>query len=260
MFDYRFQEDCGVFNTARTFNGKPFKLKEHIDRLFRSLLYARIDPGLSPKEIEKISLDVLELNESLRGENGDYWINQTISKGDNWPFSPESPTVAIYCRPIPFAKWAKWYKTGIHTIITSTRRIPPECVDPKAKVLSRMDLQLAQMEASRVDPEAYRLLLDLKGNTTEGAGQNFFIVKNSELLTPRSYNILEGVSRETVKELAKEQGIRSGNMISSPIDVYTADEAFYSSTSRCIIPAGDIQLCHQTVTPRIPYTIYRNWR
>ena len=236
LFDYGFQEGYGVFDMARTFNGKPFKLREHINRLFRSLRYARIDPGLSPEEVEKISFKVLELNESLRGENEDYWISQTISKGDNWPLPPGPPTVAIYCVPLPFARWAKYYKTGVHAVITSIRRIPPECVDPKVKALSRINLQLAQIEADRIDPGAYSLLLDLKGNITEGTGLNFFIVKNGQLLTPTPCSILCGINRETAMELARELGIEVRECDLQPYDVYTADEAFYTTTSRCILP------------------------
>lgn len=236
LFDYGFQEGYGVFDMCRTFNGKPFKLTEHVDRLFRSLRYARIDPGLSVQEVEKISLEVLELNEPLRGKNGDYWITQTISKGDNWPLSPGSPTVAIYCIPLPFARWAKYYQTGVHAVITSVRRTPPECVDPKAKVLSRINLQLASAEASRVDSVAYSLLLDLKGSITEGNGLNFFIVKKDRLLTPTSRSVLCGISRETVIELATEMGIEVKECDLQPYDVYTADEAFYTTTSRCVLP------------------------
>lgn len=250
LFDYGFQEGYGVFDIARTFNGRPFKLREHIDRLFRSLRYARIDPGLSPEEIERISLHVLELNEKLRGGNDDYWINQTVSGGDNWPLPPRNPTVAIYCVPLPFARWAKYYETGVSAIITSVRRVPPECVDSKAKVLSRMNLQLAQMEANRVDPGAYSLLLDLRGNITEGTGLNFFMVRNGELLTATPCNILCGVSRAMVMDLARELGIEVKECDFQPYDVYTADEAFYTTTSRCIVPVTKVD--HLTISDGTP--------
>ncbi len=240
LFDYGFQEGYGVFDLARTFNGRPFKLKEHVDRLFRSLCYVRIDPGLSSEEMEKISLQVLEMNENLRGEKEDYWIAQTISGGGNWPLPPTGPTVAIYCIPLPFVRWAKYYETGVHAVITCIRRVPSECVDSKAKVLSRMNLQLAQIEANRVDPGAYSLLLDLKGNITEGTGLNFFIVRDGELLTSTPYNILCGVSRATVMDLAKELGIKVKECDFQPYDVYTADEAFYTTTSRCIVPVTQV--------------------
>jgi branched-chain amino acid aminotransferase len=240
LFDYGLQEGYGVFDVARTFNGKPFKLREHIERLFRSLSYSRIDPGLSPEEVEKISLKVLELNEGLRGENDDYWIIQTITKGDNWPLTPGSPTVAIYTVPLPFARWAKQYKEGVHAVITSIRRTSPECVDPKAKVLSRINLQLAQMEATRVESGAYALMLDLNGNVTEGPGVNFAIIKDGKLLSPTPYGILWGITLETVMELGREMGMEVVVCDFQAYDVYSADEAFFTTTSRCILPVTKI--------------------
>jgi branched-chain amino acid aminotransferase len=240
LFDYGFQEGDGVFDMARTFNGTSFKLKEHICRLFQSLRYARLDPGLSQEQVAEISLKVLNLNEGLREEGGDYWICQTISRGNNWPLAPDSPTVAIYCIPIPFWKWASHYQTGVHAVITSTRRIPPDCVDPKVKVLSRMNLQLAQFEAERIDAGAYPLMLDIHGNVAEGNGVNFFMVKNGRLLTPTLFGILAGVSRETVIELAKKIGIEVCEDDFQPYDAYNADEAFFTTTSRCILPITKI--------------------
>lgn len=244
LFDYGFQEGYQVFDMTRTFNGRPFKLKEHIVRLFCSLRYARIDPGLSPAQIEKISLDVLDKNKHLLEPNDDYWINQTISAGVGWPQVAPSEkgnvTVVIYCVPLPFENWARCYETGVHAVIVLTRRIPSQCVDSKAKVTSRVDLQLAQKEAKLVDPSAYALLLDLEGNITEGAGLNFFIVKEGKLLTPGPCNILLGITRETLIELARAMGIPVKECHIQPYNVYNADEAFYTTTSRVILPVTKV--------------------
>ena len=236
LFDWGLQEGYGVFDMARTFKGKPFKLREHLDRLYHSLRYARIDPGLSVEEIEKISLEVLQLNEGLRAPHDDYWICQTITRGDDWPYSTGSPTVAIYNLPLPLEKWAVMYREGAHAVFTSLRRTPPECVDPKVKVLSRINLELAQAEAGRIESGAYAILLDLKGNVTEGPGLNFFIVKNEQLMHPGSYSILRGVTRETIIELADKLGIPVRECDLQPYDVYAADEAFFTTTSRCVLP------------------------
>ena len=236
LFDWGLQEGYGVFDMARTFKGKPFKLREHLGRLYHSLRYARIDPGLSVEEIEKISLEVLKLNEDLREPNGDYWICQTITRGNDWPYSTSTPTVAIYNLPLPLEKWAAMYNEGAHAVITSIRRTPPECVDPKVKVLSRINLELAQAEAGRIESGAYAILLDLKGNITEGPGLNIFIVRNGVLMHPSPYSILRGVTRETIMELAEKLGIAVRECDIQPYDVYSADEAFFTTTSRCILP------------------------
>jgi branched-chain amino acid aminotransferase len=236
LFDWGLQEGYGVFDMARTFMGKPFKLREHLERLHHSLRYARIDPGMSLEEIERVSLDLLAMNEKLRGEHDDYWIGQLITKGDGWPYAAGPPTVAIYTLPLPLGKWAKMYRDGAHAVITSIRRTPPECVDPKVKVLSRFNLELAQEEAGRIESGAYALLQDLRGNITEGPGLNFFIVQKGRLLNPTSHSILRGVTRETVVELAGKLGIPVQECNIQPYDVYAADEAFFTTTSRCILP------------------------
>lgn len=244
IFDYGFREGYQVFDMTRTFNGKPWKLKEHVDRLFYSLRYAGIDPELSPAQIEKISLDVLNKNKHLLGPNDDYWLNQTISAGDGWPqVAPAekgNATVLIYCIPIPFEKWAGCHETGVHAVIVKTRRIPPQCVDPKAKVTSRIELKLAEKEAKLVDSRALALLLDLEGNISEGSGLNFFVVKDGELLTPGPSNILLGIVRRTVIELAKEMGIPVRECDIQPYNVYNANEAFYTTTSRAVLPVTKV--------------------
>lgn len=236
LLNYGVQEGFGVFEMTRTFNGKPFKLREHIARLFRSLRYVRFDIGLSQDEVEQISLRVVELNEPLRGENGDYWIGHTIFNGGTWPVPSNTPTVAIHCVPLPFVRWAKIYKNGVHGVVTNIRRTPPECVDPKVKVLSRINLQLAHLEAQRVDPEALPIMLDFRGNVTEGFGMNALIVKKRTIITPSLYSILDGVSKQTVIELARELGIETRESDFQPYDIYNADEAFFTTTSRCVIP------------------------
>jgi branched-chain amino acid aminotransferase len=236
LFDWGLQEGYGVFDMARTFNGRPFKLREHLERLYHSLRYTRIDPGLSIEEIEEISLRVLRLNEELRGEHDDYWIGQVITKGADWPYSEDTPTVAVYNLPLPLGKWAKMYESGAHGVITSIRRTPPECVDPKVKVLSRINLELAQAEAGRVETGAYAILQDLGGNITEGPGLNIFVVKDGRLISPTAHSILRGVTRQTVMELAEKLGIPVYEANMQPYDVYAADEVFFTTTSRCILP------------------------
>ncbi len=236
LLSFGLQEGFGVFEMTRTFAGRPFKLPEHIHRLLRSLRYVRIDLGLSPEEVERITLQVLGLNESLRGENGDFWIGHTVFHGGTWPVSSETPTVAVYCVPLPFARWARCYREGVSAVITSIRRTPPECVDPKVKVLSRINLQLAQLEAARLEPGALPILLDLQGNVSEGCGMNVMMVRDGAVVTPTDRSILRGISRQTVLELAAELGMGNQERDFQPYDLYNAEEAFFTTTSRCIIP------------------------
>lgn len=242
LFDSGFQTGNAVFDVERTFNGKPFKLHEHILRLFRSLRYARIDPGLKIGDIERLSMEALNANMHLLKRNDDYFVIQSISGGIDWPkgYKKTDSTVAIYCQPLPFSVYAKNYETGVHAVIPSIRHVPPQCLDPKVKTCSRMHMQIATKQSHLVDPDAYSLLLDIEGNITEIVGANFFIVEDGVLVTPPSRNILCGISRETVFELAKEIKIPVKQVNIQPYDAYNADEAFYTNTSRCIMPISKI--------------------
>jgi branched-chain amino acid aminotransferase len=99
-----------------------------------------------------------------------------------------------------------------------------------------MNLVLAEMEAQQQDPEAWALLLDLEGHITEYSSGNFFIVRQGRLITPFERRSLGGIARETVLEFAEELGIPAREADITPYDAYNADEAFITSTSKCVLP------------------------
>ena len=135
-----------VFDVARTFNGKSFRMKEHVDRLYRSLKYARIDPGLSADEMLRITEEVIRRNEPDRAEVGDFTIHQFVTRGPSpAPGEPESPTVGDRLAAINFSRHAHFYATGVHGVISKTRSYSPESLDPKIKHFSRMNFNLAQL-------------------------------------------------------------------------------------------------------------------
>ena len=176
--------DC-VFDVARTFNGKSFRMREHVDRLYRSLAYVRIDPGLSPDEMERISEEVIARNEPLREQVGDYQIWQFVTRGrGRWAHRAGPPAVGVCVRQIGFSRFAALYDTGAHGIIVRTRSFSPDALDPKVKNFSRMNFNLAELEASDVDPEGWPILTDSRGNLTEGVGYNLFIVAKDVIRTP----------------------------------------------------------------------------
>ena len=133
----------GAFDMTRTFNGRVFKIEEHVRRLYRSLKYLRIDPGLSPAEMIEISETVSERNRHLLGPGEDHWVGQRISRGvnrvagDNWDHY--GPTVVVECMPLPLAARARLFRDGIDVIVPSVRRVPPELADP-----ARQDPQLPE--------------------------------------------------------------------------------------------------------------------
>jgi branched-chain amino acid aminotransferase len=228
--------DC-VFDVARTFHGKSFRMREHVDRLYRSLRYVRIDPGLSPDELERISEEVITRNEVLREEVGDYQIWQFVTRGrGRWAHKAGPPAVGVCVRQIGFSRFADLYATGAHGVIVRTRSFSPDALDPKVKNFSRMNFNMAELEASDVDPEGWPILTDSRGNLTEGVGYNLFLVTRGTIRTPGDRGVLQGVSRAMIFDLGRELGIPVVEEDLQPYDLYTADEAFFTSTSPCVLP------------------------
>ena len=228
--------DC-VFDVARTFNGKSFRMLEHVDRLYRSLRYVRIDPGLSPDEMERISEEVVSRNEHLRADVGDYQIWQFVTRGrGRWAHKAGPPAVGVCTRQVGFSRFAHLYREGAHGVIVRTRSFPADALDPKVKNFSRMNFNLAELEASDVDPEGWPILMDSRGSITEGVGYNVFIVTGGVIRTAGDRGVLQGVSRAMVFDLGKELGIPVVEEDLQPYDVYTADEVFFTSTSPCVLP------------------------
>jgi branched-chain amino acid aminotransferase len=233
-----------VFDTARTFNHKPFRLKEHVERLYRSLRYLRIDPGLSPAETISISEEVLSRNLHLLDREDDYWLTQRVSRGlldiGRATESSGGPTVIVECTPLPLKARANLFRDGIEVVVPATRRTPPESFSPRAKSHNYLNMIIADHEAHALNPSAWAVLLDHGGNLAEGLGSNIFLVREGRLLTPAERNVLPGVSRAAVIELAESLGIAVAQQDIDLYDAYTADEAFLTSTSLCLCPVRSV--------------------
>jgi branched-chain amino acid aminotransferase len=242
-YDSGFQYGILIAEAIRTFNYKPFKLDQHIDRLTQSLKVVRIDPGMSRDELEEVALTLLEKNRRcFNPPQDETWILYNISAGRFFKNfekgrSYDPQTVCVNLWPLDFDRHAKFYKTGCHVITPSTRQMPPQCLDPKIKHRSRLYWIVAGHEVHEADPEGFALLLDLQGNVTENMGANFFIAKDGVLKTPPTDGVLAGISRETALELAEQLGIPAEEKHFQMYDVYNADEAFLTATSFCVLPA-----------------------
>jgi branched-chain amino acid aminotransferase len=236
--DQGFLRGDAVFDMTRSFNGKAFRLEEHVSRLYRSLKYLDIDPGVSPAEMAGISEDVLARNRHLLGPGEDYWLAQRISRGvgrapgDNWQHY--GPNVIVDCVPLPLRERAKHFRDGIEVVTPSLRRTPPDSLSPRAKMHQYLNLVLADREAKAQNPDAWAVLLDVNGNLAEGQGSNIFLVRDGRLTTPRERYVLPGVSRQATIDLASQLGIPFEEKDLDLYDAYTADECFLTSTSLCI--------------------------
>lgn len=243
VLDSGFNAGDGVYDVTRTFAHRPFRLREHTERLFRSLRYTRIDCGLSPAEAEKITLEVLERNQPMLEEDEEVALWQVVSRGlrsSRGNRAIGAATVAIYCISIGFEEFARDYLDGVKLVIPSTRRIPPQCLEPKAKINNKMNHNIAMFEARQADPRAIPLMLDLDGNISESNAHNFFLVMNGKLCTPSNKNVLDGITKAALFELAAKLEIEVMDGVFTPYDAYNADEAFLASTSPTILPVQSI--------------------
>ncbi len=242
--DRGFKYGDAVFDTTRTFGHRVFKLAEHVERLYRSLRYLRIDPGLTQDAMVEISGEVVRRNLPLLEPDEDYWVTQRVSRGLDpsaraiWP--QEGATVIVECVPLPLRERATLYRDGIRVMTPSVRRTPPESLSPRVKTHNYLNLIAGGLEVNAQDPGAWAVLLDTSGNLAEGLGSNIFLVQKGQLLTPREQAVLSGISRETVIDLAREAGREVVEKDIDLYDAYNADEAFLTSTSLCICPIASV--------------------
>ena len=232
--------DC-VTESTRTFGHRPFKLREHVARLYRSLKVCRFDAGLSEAEMVALTLEVMARNLPAYAEDMDLWLVHNISRGAYPPSGDQStkrlPTIIIHTAPMDLRYWAPFYVRGCHAVTPPSRMMAAQSLDPKIKNRSRMAYTLAELEVKLVDPMAQGILLDVNGYLAENKGGNFFLVQDGVLKTPRTTQSLAGVTRQTCLEIARAQGLPIEETDLQPYDVYTADEAFFTSTPYCLMPA-----------------------
>lgn len=233
-----------AFDVARTFGGKPFKLREHVERLYRTLAYLQIDPGMTSEEMCRVSEQVVEANLPLLEPGRDYWVGQRISRGlmplDGEEIERSGPTIVVDCTPLPLSSRAADFRDGIEVVVPSVRRTPPESMSPRAKMCNYINLVLGDLEAKSRNPRAWAILLDTSGNLAEGLGSNIFLVRDGALFTPRADFVLPGISRDVVMQLAAEIDIACHESDVSLYDAYNADEAFLTSTSLCLCSVRSI--------------------
>jgi branched-chain amino acid aminotransferase len=237
VFDFGFLRGDAVFDTTSAWNGRIFKLPEHLERLGLSLRAARIP---SPLPLEELRQVIVETTRRCGLRNA--YIMTIVTRGE----PPSGSRDLTQCRPglIVYAVPYVWIlnpdqiRRGGRAMISSIRAFPVQCLDPKIKCQSRLhfDLALLQGKAAGVDVP---LMLDLDGHLTEGPGVNVFVVKGGALFSPPE-GILMGVTRQTVFEIAAENGIPAREAHLTAYDLYAADEVFLTSTAGGIMPLVEI--------------------
>jgi len=242
IFDSALMVGDMVFEMTRTFHQKPFRLRSHLERLYASLDYARIDCGLTIDEMEAATHETIERN-LPSVEDFDIQIMHDVTRGaldlyETLVREGTRPIVSINVLPLVrhVGRSADAYESGSHFVITPQLSVPARYIDPKAKNRSRIYYKIAELQAGQIEAGAQALLRDERGFITEGTGNNFFMVRDGEILTPKPHDILRGVSRGFCMELARKLGIPVVEADIDPYDVREADEAWYTSTTVCMVP------------------------
>ena len=233
VFDHGFLYGDGVFDTSFARHGWIFKLEEHMDRLERSLKAVALDLPMSMPELRAATIET-----AARNGHKDAYIKIVASRGVSAEplMDPRNctPTVVIFARPYLSLAGAGVKERGLVTKLTSLRRVSHTALDPRIKSLNYLNLVMARMEAfaSGVD-EA--LIVDEDGDVCEAPGYNVFAIIDGVVVTP-DRAILEGITRATVLELCADLGIpaRIGRL--APYDLFTAQEAFLTSTAGGLVP------------------------
>jgi len=238
-----------VFEMTRSFNKIQFKLREHLERLYMSARYLRIDVPISIDDMQDIVYETIRQNEPSFEYNDEHRVLINISRGilpiykNNIDHDHFDTNIVVADFPL---RWTvtgmdKLFDHGINAVITSQRTIPATLLEPKVKNRSRIHYMLANLQAADAKGRNnWALLLDPDGFVAEGTGSNFFIVKNNKLVTPEGRNILRGISRGYVMELAWSLNIPVEEKNIEPYDVLEADEAFMTGTPFCMIPVSSI--------------------
>jgi branched-chain amino acid aminotransferase len=265
IFDRGFTSGEGVYDVTRSYGHKLFKLDEHIARLYRSMKYTRLDPGMPAAEMTRISQEIFDHNKTLLDHDDDCAVWQVVTRGMDPRFSKGGPvpaTLAIYTVPVAYHSFAREYVEGCIVMTPSTRRIPPQSLEAKAKITNKMNHTIAAFEAKQVHPRATPLMLDMDGNISETHIGNFFFVSGGQLCTSTDRTVLGGITRTTLISMAGKLGIpvKEGNF--TPFDVYAADEAFTASTSPTIVPVKSLNgiAIGDSVPGPLTLTFMKQWR
>lgn len=229
VFDHGVLYGDGVFEGIRVYGGRVFRLGEHIDRIFAAAKAIALEIPMTKAELSAVVVATCKKNGLT-----DCYIRLVITRGKgNLGISPincEKPTVFCIAAGIKLYT-DEQYEKGMSVITSVQRRNKATIVDPQIKSLNYLNNILAKIEANRAGA-AEAIMLNHDGIVTEATGDNIFIVKNGEILTPPVYvGILDGITRRTVIEAAKKEGIPVRETEFTLFNVYNADECFLTGTA-----------------------------
>lgn len=232
-----------VFDIARTYGGRPFRLQQHLDRLERSMRYVELDADGLMDEIAEATHEVLARNADEIERVGDVFVEQIVTRGViGGPASNDADraTVIVKLRPVYFALFAQYYEEGLdlHVSLLNVSFTGP--LDPRAKAANRLANARADLKGARARRQAgggsWTILFNPDGSIPETNAANLCIVEGSTLVTPPRYDRLGGISLDTLMELAESIGLSVSERRIFPYDLLNADEAMITATSFGVLP------------------------
>ena len=238
VFDHGLLYGDGVFEGIRSYDGLIFKLEEHIDRLFESAHTIMLAIPMTKAQLISVVKQSLRINK-LR----DAYIRLVVTRGEGDlgldPRKCSKPTVFLIADKIQLYP-KQLYDRGLELITVATQRNVPEALNPQIKSLNYLNNILAKIEAITAGYEE-AILLSHSGYVTECTGENIFLVKGRQLLTPPPYiGVLRGITRQTVMELGTKQRLQVREDLLTRHDLFNADEVFLTGTAAEIVPVVKI--------------------
>ncbi len=234
VFDHGLLYGDGVFEGIRAYNGRVFKLREHIERLYCSAKAILLEIPLTPEQMLKATVETIRANK-LR----DCYVRLVVTRGvGNLGLNPRSckkPSVIIIAGKIQVYP-AELYERGMDIVTVPTVRNLHSAVNPAIKSLNYLNNILAKIEANNAGVEE-AVMLNAEGFVAECTADNLFVIKKGALFTPPLYaGALYGITRGTVMELAEQLGVKVSETNLTRYDLFNADECFLTGTGAEIMP------------------------
>ncbi len=235
VFDHGLLYGDGVFEGIRFYNGRVFRIEEHIDRLFDSARAIALNIGLEKSAVIEATLETIRQNKLQDG-----YIRLVVTRGVgdlglNPMLCPKASMIIIASKITLYS--AEKYENGLDVVTCATRRIPHGALSPMVKSLNYLNNVMAKIEAQNAGA-GEGLMLNEQGFVSECTGDNIFIIKNGVISTPPiAAGALAGVTRAVVFDLAAEFGIPIREPMMTRYDIFTADECFLTGTAAEVIPA-----------------------
>jgi branched-chain amino acid aminotransferase len=238
VFDHGLLYGDGIFEGIRIYNGRVFKLREHIDRLFYSAKAILLEIPMTRAALIKATVETCRKNKLRAG-----YIRLIVTRGRGTlglnPRSCKNPSVIIIADKIQVYPQGL-YARGMEIVTVPTVRNLHSAVNPAIKSLNYLNNILAKIEANNAGVEE-AVMLNAEGFVAECTADNLFIIKNGEVFTPpNSAGALYGITRQTVIDLAHAAGLKVSEPNLTRYDLFNADECFLTGTGAEIMPVVKI--------------------